>query len=77
MNNSHKWEDMSYHGSPDYQCMYCGCWEWDKQADMYCSKADECLEKERIQKHDAEFWEYKQLKTQHDRWEYLKQKFEV
>lgn len=73
---SHRWEDVSYHGSPTYQCDFCQCYQYETKASLkQCPNAEECLEKEREKKDLDEFHEYQNLKKQRERWEYLKNKF--
>ncbi len=76
MEANHQWEDLSYHGSPDYYCRFCNCYIRSKEADQPCPKALERLKEEQLRKEEDEWWEYKKLKAQHDRYEYLKDKYE-
>jgi hypothetical protein len=76
MHNSHRWKDVSYHGSPSYVCVFCGCDDWHEPAALPCPKREECLAKETAKKEQEEKWEYERLKKDRARWEYLRRKYE-
>lgn len=40
---NHVWEDISYHGSPEYQCAFCDCDRTSELARRQCPKAEEKL----------------------------------
>jgi hypothetical protein len=37
-NRPHTWDDVSYHGSPDYECTWCGAQKWRKSHTDVCPK---------------------------------------
>ncbi len=50
---SHAWEDVSYHGSPDYECRYCSCADYNPSARLPCPKAEAAL-KQHAQKQEQD-----------------------
>lgn len=75
MNNGHRWEDVSYHGSAILVCEFCGCHIRSAEAELECPKREEFLKKEEEVKEIKERNEYNVLKTQKDRWDYLNNKY--
>jgi hypothetical protein len=73
---SHRWEDVSYHGSPTYQCSLCNTYEYDKAAKRFCPKLAETLEREAEQQEKAERAEYDRYIREAERIQYLKSKYE-
>lgn len=72
---SHSWEDVSYHGSPDYECRYCSCTDYGREADLPCPKAETALKREAQIKEDNERAEYAQMKAKIERYLYLDGKY--
>lgn len=70
---NHKWIDVSYHGSPIWQCDYCDCYR--REAQDHCPKAKECIEKERKEQERKEWYEYCDIMKKKERFEYLHSKF--
>lgn len=66
--------DESHHGSLFWVCRFCDTPKYRAEPD--CPKAEECLGRESHRKEMAERYEYENLKRQHDRWEYLRDKYE-
>jgi hypothetical protein len=72
---NHEYEDVSYHGSPTWECRFCGVHKQYGKDMGSCSKAEKILAKEAAKKEQEEFYEYKRLKAAEERYEYLKEKF--
>lgn len=72
---SHHWEDVSYHGSPFYQCEYCRIMEWDEKAKEPCPKREEALKRKAEEKERKERLEWEELKRTVARHRYLIEKF--
>lgn len=75
----HSWEDVSYHGSPLYECRYCGVMQYKVRDDpdlAYCPRAAECLAREAAAAERAERSEYERMRAERERWEYLRKKYE-
>lgn len=75
MASPHYWEDVSYHGSPIYQCMACGCNEWDKNKPQFCPEGEEYAKRKRLELELKEKSEYRRLLEQKQRFEYLDAKY--
>ncbi len=71
----HDFDDVSYHGSPIWQCLYCGVYKNDKGRTDYCPKAEEVLKRKAKEKESAERYEYERLKKERERFAYLEAKF--
>jgi len=72
---THDWEDVSYHGSPDYECRFCGVAQWKKPA-PYCPKAGVVLKVEAEERERKERDEYFRMKAERERFEQLRKKYE-
>jgi hypothetical protein len=70
----HEWEDNSYHGSPIWECRFCGLSRYENSGKP-CLKAEEVLKKEADKKEAEEKWEYETMKKTLERFIYLKNKF--
>lgn len=68
---SHRWEDLSHHGSPDYFCAFCNCSKRSQEATMPCSKAVECLEREAEAREQSERHELRSILADMRRFQYL------
>lgn len=73
--DSHRWEDISHHGSPYYQCAFCDSHDHEAAASLPCVKVEECLRKEAQKLEEEERYEYLRLKAARERWDYLHAKF--
>jgi len=72
---SHRWLDTSYHGSPSYECDFCGVYEYKKEAKEPCPKAEECLKKEARKKEIDDYWEYCKMRREKEKFDQLHAKF--
>lgn len=75
---AHRWEDTSYHGSPIWECDFCGCSKSDVlhgKVSAHCPKASEKLQAEYEAVQIAERNEYERMKRERERWVYLHGKF--
>ena len=64
---SHRWEDTSYHGSPIYECEFCGVGDWKEKASLPCPEAEKCLAEEAAKKEQEDRWEYESMLSRHRR----------
>lgn len=72
---SHRWLDVSYHGSPDYECDFCGIRKRSKEADLPCPKAEEKLKEEARQKEIDDYWEYCRMRKEREKFDKLNARF--
>lgn len=77
---THRWEDVSYHGSPIYECEiykceFCGCRKRSPEAALPCPEAAEKLRQEQEKLEQQEKWEWKQLEEKIARFFYLARKY--
>ncbi len=72
---SHAWEDVSHHGSPLYECIYCHCYQKSENAEKACAKVEKCLLEIKLEEERYEKYEYQQMKKARERWEYLNAKY--
>ncbi len=68
---SHRWDDISYHGSPTYQCELCHVYEYEDGANKFCPKLAEKAQ----QQEKAERAEFDRYIREQERIEYLKDKY--
>lgn len=71
--HEHKWEDVSYHGIPRYECDYCGVVRGKAPAN--CDKALPHVVQAIVRREMREFDEYLDLLRASARQEYLQGKF--
>lgn len=72
---SHRMDDVSYHGSPDYECDFCHVSERDPRISDPCEKAAECLAREAAAEEARERAEYAKLLAERKRFEHLHDKY--
>lgn len=75
MHDSHIWEDVSHHGSPDYQCKCCDVMHYQHGAKYQCPKRVEYDRKQAEKKEQEERYEYARMVAARERWDYLHAKY--
>lgn len=73
--HGHRFDDVSYHGSPVWICNFCHVNKRDTAPDEPCPKALDFLAREARDRELAEQAEYARLKAARDRFEYLEKKY--
>lgn len=60
----HRWEDESYHGSPDWVCQDCKAAEWMEKRDgpKPCRKAVTAVIRQLREQLNAEWWEWRKVR---------------
>ncbi len=71
----HRWSDVSYHGSPWYECDFCKTRRTYENIDEDCPEAAVCLAREAKETEQAERLEYEDLKRRREREFYLESKY--
>lgn len=74
-NGNHDYEDVSYHGSPLYQCRGCETMKY-RDTTVYCFASCKRSVFQLRMVENLEHEEYLKLKAERERWEYLKAKWE-
>ncbi len=74
ISSSHRWDDVSYHGSPIWQCDFCNIYKSTSSSD-YCPKAVEFRKREAKEAENKERWEYERMKAERERFAYLEAKY--
>lgn len=74
MINSHRWIDVSRHGSSLWKCEFCGTYQG---SDSECAKAEKMLAREADAKDVADRSEYAALVSKRNREMYLDRKYGV
>lgn len=75
LHKSHKWEDISRHGSIELECAYCNILGTHSEAFFVCPKLDEILLKKAVEQERQERQEYQEMERMFERWDYLKSKY--
>lgn len=56
--SNHAWEDMARHGSPEWECHYCGVSKTKDNREEFCQKHADYLEAKRIDLEEKEKQEH-------------------